>query len=163
MPKKFKSMDGVFRVDPIYKNKLVGKFINCIMWDGKKSTAQKIFYDALDEVKKQLPKDDPMDVFSKAIENVKPMVEVRSRRIGGANYRIPVEVTSKRQLSLALRWIIISARKKKGRPMYRKLANEFVMAFRGDKESEALKKKIEVHNEAESHKAFAHFAFFKGR
>ncbi|MBI5359647.1 MAG: 30S ribosomal protein S7 [Planctomycetes bacterium] len=163
MPKKFKSFEDLLKPDPRYKNKLVGKFINCMMWEGKKSLAQKIFYDALDEIHKKLPKEEPLTVFTTAIENAKPMVEVRSRRIGGANYRVPVEVTVKRQLSLAMRWIISSSRKRKGRPMATKLANELLTTFRQDKESESLKKRAEVHNEAESHKAFAHFAFTKTR
>src|SRR5688572_16580374 len=114
MPKKFKSFEKLLRPDPRYKNKTVGKFINSLMYDGHKVKAQTIFYDALKAVEKKIPGVDPLEAFTKAIDNVKPLIEVRSRRVGGATYQVPVEVVPKRQLSLAFRWIIQASRKKKG-------------------------------------------------
>jgi len=157
MPSKFKSFDHLLEPDPRYKDKLVGKFINCLMEGGKKSTAQAIFYSAIDEVKKKVPDKEPADIFRQAINNVKPMIEVRSRRVGGATYQVPVPVPQKRQISLAYRWLLAAARHKKGRPMHLKLADELYAAFRG--EGEAMKKREDVHKMAEANRAFAHLAY----
>ncbi len=157
MAAKFKSFEHLLKPDPRYKNKMMGKFINCLMVGGKKSLAQNIFYTALGEVHKRVKDKDPVDVFNIAINNVKPIVEVRSRRVGGATYQVPVAVSPKRQISLAYRWIIGAARAKKGRPMHAKLADELYNAYRG--EGEAIKKREDVHKMAEANKAFAHLAY----
>ena len=152
-----KSFDTLLKPDPRFKSKLVGKFINCLMYGGKKSTAQRIFYGAVDEVCKKVKDKDPVDIFTTAINNVKPMVEVRSRRVGGATYQVPVPVPQKRQISLAYRWLLGAARSKKARPMHLKLAEELHAAYRG--EGEAIKKRDDVHKMAEANKAFAHLAY----
>jgi small subunit ribosomal protein S7 len=157
MPAKFRSFEHLLKPDPRYKNKLVGKFINCLMQGGKKSVAQRIFYAAMDEVKKKVPDKEPADIFLSAIGNVKPLIEVRSRRVGGATYQVPVPVPEKRKISLAYRWLLGAARGKKGRPMYRRLADELYAAFKG--EGEAMKKREDVHKMAEANKAFAHLAY----
>lgn len=133
------------------------KFINCIMWDGKKNTARSAVYDALDLVKEKEGVEDPMEVFESALKNAGPLVEVRSRRIGGANYQVPREVRNERRLSLAMRWIIDSARARKGVKTSVALADEFIQASKG--EGNAVKKKKDTHKMAESNKAFAHFAW----
>ncbi len=140
--------------DPIYNSELVARFINNLMWDGKKTVAQKIFYKAM-EIVGEKTGENPLDVFQKAIENVKPLMEVRSRRIGGANYQIPVEVRPKRQTSLAIKWIIDAARKRPGRRMYEKLAAEIIDAYKGT--GNAVKTKENVHKMAEANRVFAHF------
>jgi small subunit ribosomal protein S7 len=157
MPTKFRSFEDLLRPDPRYKNKLMGKFINNLMFGGKKSVAQGIFYAALDEVHKRVKDKDPVDIFTIAINNAKPIAEVRSRRVGGATYQVPVPVPAKRQISLAYRWIIGAARGKKGRPMHMKLADELYNCYRG--EGEAIKKREDVHKMAEANKAFAHLAY----
>ncbi|HRH24869.1 MAG TPA: 30S ribosomal protein S7, partial [Candidatus Paceibacterota bacterium] len=129
------------------------KFINCIMWDGKKNTARSAVYDALDIVKEKEGVEDPMEVFENAIKNAGPLVEVRSRRIGGANYQVPREVRTERRLALAMRWIIESARARKGVTIANALAEEFIQASKG--EGNAVKKKKDTHKMAESNKAFA--------
>ena len=133
------------------------KFINSIMWDGKKSVARGIVYDALEIVKKKEGAEDPMEVFDAALKNAGPLVEVRSRRIGGANYQVPREVRNERRIALAMRWIIESARARKGMKMADALAEEFILASKG--EGNAVKKKKDTHKMAESNKAFAHFAW----
>ena len=133
------------------------KFINCIMWDGKKNIARTAVYDALAIVKEKESVEDPMEVFENAIKNAGPLVEVRSRRIGGANYQVPREVRTERRLSLAMRWIIESARNRKGVKISEALADEFIQASKG--EGNAVKKKKDTHKMAESNKAFAHFAW----
>jgi small subunit ribosomal protein S7 len=133
------------------------KFINCIMWDGKKNTARSAVYDALELVKEKEGIEDPMEVFESALKNAGPLVEVRSRRIGGANYQVPREVRNERRLSLAMRWIIDSARARKGVKTSVALADEFIQASKG--EGNAVKKKKDTHKMAESNKAFAHFAW----
>ena len=115
--------------DPIYKSVLASKFINCLMYDGKKSVAQAVFYGALDVIKQKMPERDPIEVFTIAVENVKPYIEVRSRRVGGAAYQVPMQVNRNRQQALAIRWIRLACREKKGRPMHLKLAEEFMAAF----------------------------------
>ncbi|MEK7228015.1 MAG: 30S ribosomal protein S7 [Patescibacteria group bacterium] len=133
------------------------KFINCIMWDGKKNTARSAVYDALEKVKEKEKVDDAMEIFENALKNAGPLVEVRSRRIGGANYQVPREVRNERRLALAMRWIIESARGRKGVTISEALADEFIQASKG--EGNAVKKKKDTHKMAESNKAFAHFAW----
>jgi len=152
-----KSFDALLKPDPRFKSKLVGKFINCIMYGGKKSTAQGILYSAIDDVCKKVKDKDPVEIITTAINNVKPIVEVRSRRVGGATYQVPVPVPAKRQTSLAIRWLLGAARGKKGRPMHMKLADELMAAFKG--EGDAIKKREDVHKMAEANKAFAHLAY----
>ena len=143
--------------DVRFNSELVSKFINCLMWEGKKATAQRIFYDALDQIKKRMPDADPIDVFTQAVEHVKPTVEVRSKRVGGATYQVPMQVKKERQQSLAIRWIIQAARNKAGRPMHLRLADELMAAYR--REGEAMTKRENTIKMAESNKAFAHFAW----
>src|ERR1700752_1164303 len=143
--------------DPVYGSKLASKFINCLMWQGKKATAQRIFYGALDQIKKRMGDTEPIDVFTQAVEHVKPTVEVRSKRVGGATYQVPMQVNKTRQQSLAIRWIIDAARKKGGRPMFLRLADEFMAAYR--REGEAMTKRENTIKMADSNKAFAHFAW----
>ena len=157
MPTKFKSFEHLLKPDPRFKSKLIGKFINNLMWEGKKTTAQGIFYDAMDIVCKKVKDKDPVEIFTTAINNVKPQVEVRSRRVGGATYQVPVPVPTKRQLSLAFRWILGASRGKKGRAMALKLADEILNCFKG--EGDAIKKRDDVHKMAEANKAFAHLAY----
>ena len=140
--------------DPKYRSVIISKFINSIMYDGKRSTAEKILYDALDKIKSK-SKDDPLKVFNSAINNVKPNLEVRSRRVGGATYQVPVEVKSKRAQALAIRWLVESARKRKDKHMSDKIFNELFDAY--EKKGAAVKKREDVHKMAESNKAFAHF------
>lgn len=142
--------------DRVYDSEKIGKFINYIMLDGKKNAARKVLYDALDLIKEQ-EKKDPLEVFEAALKNAGPQVEVRSRRIGGANYQVPREVRPERRLTLAMRWILDSSRSKKGSPMHQKLASELIAA--SNNEGEAVKKKENTHKMAEANKAFAHFAF----
>ncbi|AEH50833.1 30S ribosomal protein S7 [Pseudothermotoga thermarum] len=139
--------------DPVYGDVLVAKFINKIMWDGKKTVAQKIVYRAFDYIKQKLGKD-PLEVFKQAVENVKPVLEVRPRRVGGATYQVPIEVQEPRRTSLALKWIIEAARAKKGKPMYLKLGEELIAAYQGT--GAAIKKRDDVHKMAEANRAFAH-------
>jgi small subunit ribosomal protein S7 len=135
---------------------LASKIINKLMIDGKKSTAQEIFYDALDMAEKRLEAQDQVEIFTKAIENIRPFVEVRSKRVGGANYQVPREVKRNRQQSLAIRWMVDYARKKTGKPMARRLAEELVDAYNGT--GQAVQWKENVHKMAEANKAFAHYA-----
>jgi len=141
-------------IDPVYKSTVIGKFVNCIMWDGKKSTAESIFYGALEIAAKRVSAE-PLDVFTKAMENVRPLVEVRPRRVGGATYQVPVEVATPRAQALATRWIISFARNRKGIPMVERLARELVDAFKG--EGGAVKKREDTHRMAEANRAFAHY------
>lgn len=143
--------------DPRHDSLLVSKFVNCLMWDGKKSTALKVFYDALDVIKKKIPDEEPIEVFNQALENVKPQIEVRSKRVGGAAYQVPMQVNRNRQQSLAIRWLLIAVREKKGRPAHLKLADELVAAFK--KEGAAMTRRENVHRMADANKAFAHFAW----
>ncbi len=155
--KKFTASEDNLKPDPRFNSKLVSKFINCIMWGGKKTVAQGIVYDALDNISKKV-KDVPMlELFETAINNVKPFVEVRSRRVGGANYQVPMQVNKKRQQSLAMRWIIEACRSVKGRPMSLALADELLAAYK--KEGKAMQTRENTHRMAESNKAFAHFAW----
>ena len=143
--------------DVRYNSLLASKFINCLMYDGKKATATRVFYDAMDQIKKRIPDANPIDVFTQAIENVKPSLEVRSRRVGGANYQVPMQVKSKRQESLAIRWILAACREPGGRPMSARLADEFLAAFK--KEGKAINTREQTHRMADANKAFAHFAW----
>jgi small subunit ribosomal protein S7 len=143
------------RGDLRFNDKKISKFINYIMQNGKKTVAQKIVYGAFDVIKEQTKKD-PLEVFELAIKNASPLVEVKSKRIGGSNYQIPIEVRDVRRFLLASRWIIDAALGKKGKPMHKKLAEELILASNG--EGTAVKKREDVHKMAESNKAFAHFA-----
>jgi small subunit ribosomal protein S7 len=143
--------------DPKFGSLLAAKFINCLMWDGKKSVAQNVFYDALDIIKERVPAEEPIEVFTQAIENVKPALEVRSKRVGGAAYQVPMQVNRIRQQSLAVRWLLIAIRDKKGRPTPQKLADELVAAF--NREGAAMTRRENVHRMADANKAFAHFAW----
>jgi small subunit ribosomal protein S7 len=194
MAKKLTASGQQLKPDPVYNSKLVSKFVNALMWDGKKSVAQKAFYDAMDIISKKIkgahlakepkahisasgtskdgemgPKNtrpskdgkresvDPLEVFETAVNNVKPLLEVRSKRIGGASYQIPMQVRPKRQQSLAFRWIIQSARSKKGSACCERLASELMDAYDG--RGGAMTTRENVHKMAEANKAFAHFAW----
>ena len=143
--------------DARYDSTLVGKFINCMMYDGKKSTAERVFYGAMDIIAKKGVGESPLKVFEAAINNVKPHVEVKSRRVGGANYQVPVQVQPGRQLSLAIRWVLEASRKKKGKAMAERLATELMDAFK--REGAAMQVRENTHRMAEANKAFAHFGF----
>ncbi len=143
--------------DPKHGSLLASKFINNLMLDGKKSTAQKVFYDALDEIGKRVTDAEPIDVFTQALENVKPDIEVRSKRVGGASYQVPMQVSAARRQSLAIRWILMAIREKKGRPTHLKLADELVAAY--GREGAAMTRRQNVHRMADANKAFAHFAW----
>jgi len=143
--------------DPMYGSILAAKFINTLMHDGKKSVAQNVFYDALEIVRKRVPDKEPIEVFTQALEHVKPSIEVRSKRVGGAAYQVPMQVNRNRQQSLAIRWILGAVREKKGRPMFQKLAEELSAAY--NKEGAAYTKRENVHRMADANKAFAHFAW----
>ena len=140
--------------DPRYGSIILSKFINFIMYDGKKSSAEKIIYDALNKIKEKT-KEDPIKVFNDAINNIRPNLEVRSRRVGGATYQVPVEVKTKRSQTLALRWLLEATRKRKNKTMYEKLFNELMDA--SQKKGSAIKKREDTHRMAESNKAFAHY------
>ncbi|MGD9648215.1 MAG: 30S ribosomal protein S7 [Pirellulales bacterium] len=145
------------RPDPMYGSLLAGKFINCLMWDGEKSTAQRVFYGALEVIRERMPDMEPIEVFTRALDNVKPEVEVRSRRVGGAAYQVPMQVNRNRQQSLAIRWLLGAVREKKGRPSHMKLAEELLAAYK--REGTAYTKRENVHRMADANKAFAHFAW----
>ncbi len=151
---------NIKRVKPleiVYGSEQIGKFINYIMKDGKKSTARKVVYDALDIVKEKAKVENPLEIFQTAMSNISPNMEVRSRRVGGANYQVPREVRPERKQALAFRWIIEAASNKKGKPMSVKLADEILAASKN--EGEAMKKRENTHRMAEANKAFAHFAW----
>lgn len=143
--------------DPKFNDTLVTKFVNNLMYDGKKGTSYDIFYDSLEIVEKRLTENPPLDVFKKALENVTPAVEVRSRRVGGATFQIPQEIRPARRLALGMKWMIVAARKRNDKSMAQKLANEVVAAF--NNEGGAYKKKEDTHRMAEANKAFSHFRF----
>ena len=155
--KKFTASEIQLKPDARFNSKLVSKFINCLMWDGKKVVAQKIFYDAMDQVTKKVKDVPPLELFETAINNIKPYVEVRSRRVGGANYQVPMQVNKRRQQSLAFRWLINACREQSGRPMSARLADELMAAYR--KEGKAMNTREQTHRMAEANKAFAHFAW----
>ncbi len=143
--------------DPRYDSLLASKFINCLMLDGKKSIAQAVFYDALEVLRERVSDKEPIEVFHEAVENVKPHIEVRSKRVGGAAYQVPMQVNKTRQQSLAIRWLLIAVREKKGRPTHQKLAEELLAAYK--KEGAAMTRRENIHRMAEANKAFAHFAW----
>lgn len=155
--KKFTHSAEQLSPDPRFNSKLVAKFINTMMWQGKKATALRIFYDAMDTVSKRIKDVPPLEVFETAIGNVKPNVEVRSKRVGGSNYQVPMSVGRRRQQSLACRWLISAARSGSGKPMSEFLASEICAAFKG--EGSAMKKRDDVHKMADANKAFSHFAW----
>jgi small subunit ribosomal protein S7 len=143
--------------DPIYGSILVSKFVNCLMYDGKKSRAQAVFYGAMDIVKERMPGEEPLAVFQQALDNVKPSIEVRSKRVGGAAYQVPMQVNRTRQQSLSIRWILMAIREKKGRATAQKLADELVAAY--NREGAAVSRRENVHRMADANKAFAHFGW----
>ena len=157
MAKKFTASTRQLKPDPQYNSKLVSKFVNSLMLGGEKSVAQRVFYDAMDIASKKVKDVEPIELFETAINNVKPLLEVRSRRVGGASYQVPMQVSYKRQQSLAFRWIIASARSKKGKPMCQRLASELMDAY--NKQGGAMTTRENVHRMADANKAFAHFAW----
>jgi small subunit ribosomal protein S7 len=154
MPRRRRPESREIIPDPVYNSTLAEKFVNSMMWDGKKAVSQKIFYKSMDTIRERSG-DDPLKLFKKAVENCKPLLEVKTRRVGGANYQVPVEVPNNRRTSLAIRWILINARSRPEKSMADKLANELNDAanLRGG----AIKKKDDVHRMAEANKAFAHY------
>ena len=154
MSRKNTAPKKIFYPDPKYGSTVISKFINFIMYDGKKSVAEKIIYTAFDQIKDKT-KGDPLKVFNEAINNIRPNLEVKSRRVGGATYQVPVEVKSKRSQALALRWLIDASRKRKDKNMSDKIFNEIYDAYQN--KGSAIKKKEDTHKMAESNKAFAHF------
>lgn len=161
MPRKARSYKKIrIEADPKYNNVKVAKFINHIMVNGKKSVAQNIVYAAFEQIKKVM-NTEPRQIFDAALKNISPQLEVKSRRIGGANYQVPIEVVDPRKTTLGMRWLIAAARGKKGKPMHLKLAEEIMSAY--NKEGAAIKKRDDTHRMAEANWAFAHFARFNRR
>ena len=154
MSRKRKAPKKLAVIDPKYKSTIIPKLINSIMYDGKKTIAEKIIYEAIEKIKSK-SKDEPLNVFNDAINNIRPTVEVRSRRVGGATYQVPVEVKAKRSQALALRWLIDASRKRKDKKMSDKIFNEIYDAYQN--KGSAIKKREDTHKMAESNKAFAHF------
>ena len=154
---KFRSTERFLRPDARYNNMVCTKMINLIMWDGKKSTAEKIFYDCMDILAKKVTDAEPLDVFLAAVNNVKPIVEVRSRRVGGATYQVPMEVGRKRAQTIAIRKIVEIARLKGGKPMAQRLSDELLAAYR--KEGQSMTWRENTHKMAEANKLFAHYAW----
>ena len=154
MSRKRRAPKKIPIIDPKYKSTIIPKLINSIMYDGKKTIAEKIIYEAMDKIKSK-SKDEPINIFNEAINNIRPTVEVRSRRVGGATYQVPVEVKSNRSQALALRWILTASRKRKNKSMAEKLFFELMDASQN--KGSAVKKREDVHKMAESNKAFAHF------
>ena len=156
MRRKVKNRN-IVAADFVYNSPKLEKFINYVMWDGKKETARKVVYAAFDVIKEKTANPNPLEIFDLALKNAGPSTEVRSKRIGGANYQVPVEVRPERKVALAMRWIRDAARSKKGQPMHIKLADELIAASKN--EGAAIKKREDTHKMAESNKAFAHFAW----
>ena len=154
MSRKNKATQKIVLVDSRYKSAIIPKLINSIMNDGKKTIAEKIIYEAIDKIKSK-SKEEPINIFNEAINNLRPTVEVRSRRVGGATYQVPVEVKTKRSHALALRWLVEASRKRKDKQMSDKIFNEIYDAYQN--KGLAIKKKEDTHKMAESNKAFAHF------
>ena len=154
MPRRRRAQERKILPDPKYKSNLVAKFINGMMLDGKRSIAEHIFYDAMDIIEKKL-KEDPVSVFNQAMENAAPILEVKSRRVGGATYQVPIEVRDKRKKTLAIRWLVLFSRQRSEKTMAEKLANELMAAYK--KEGTTIKKREDTHRMAEANKAFAHF------
>ena len=157
MAEKLTASRAQLKPDPRYNSILASKFINCLMHDGKKSVAQTVFYDALDVIQQRMGDQDPIEVFTQAVDNVRPAIEVRSKRVGGATYQVPTPVNPKRQQTLSIRWILEAVRDKKGRPTHLRLADELMAAYR--REGAAMTKRDNVHRMADANKAFAHFAW----
>ncbi|WP_437225157.1 30S ribosomal protein S7 [Planctomicrobium sp. SH661] len=157
MAKSFTASKTQLKPDPRFNSKLVTKFVNCLMHDGKKSVAFGVFYDAMEVIEKKITDVAPLEVFNTAIENVKPHIEVRSKRVGGATYQVPTPVNYKRQQALSIRWILEAVRGRKGRPAAQSLAEEFIAAYK--REGTAMTKRENVHRMADANKAFAHFAW----
>ncbi len=155
MPRKGHTVKRTVPADAVYGSDLVTKFINSMMWQGKRSTSERIFYSALGKVQEKGGGSDALTLFKKAVENTKPLLEVKTRRVGGANYQVPVEVNADRRTSLAIRWILTYARLRAERGMVDKLSNELLDAANG--KGAAIKKKEDVHRMAEANKAFAHY------
>jgi len=155
--KSFTSSSQQLKPDPVYNSRLVSKFVNCMMWNGKKSVAQRIFYDSMEIISQKIKDTEPLEVFETAVNNVKPLIEVRSKRVGGASYQVPMQVSPKRQQSLAFRWILQSTRSKKGKPMCERLASELIDAY--NEHGGAMTTRENIHRMAEANKAFAHFAW----
>jgi small subunit ribosomal protein S7 len=155
--KKFTASEDILKPDPRYNSKLVSKFINCLMWQGKKTVAQRVVYNAMDQVSKKVKDVPVLELFENAINNIKPYVEVRSRRVGGANYQVPMQVNKRRQQSLAFRWLLEACRGAGGRPMADRLADELMAAYK--KEGKAMATRENTHRMADANKAFAHFAW----
>lgn len=155
--KRFTKSDEQLRPDPRFNSKLVSKFINCLMYDGKKGVATRLFYDAMDVVAKKVKDAQPIEVFEQAIQNVKPNIEVRSKRVGGSNYQVPIQVNRRRQQSLAIRWILEAARSRKGQATSASIAQEFIDAFH--RQGAAMTTRENVHKMADANKAFSHFAW----
>lgn len=155
--RRAKKIKREIKPDPVYGSVLVSKFTNTLMIGGKKSTAYRVLLDALEEIKKIKKGENPASVLETAVNNVSPTLEIRPRRVGGATYQVPREVSPKRRISLALRWIISASYAKKGKPMSARLAEEILAALKN--EGSAIKKKLDTHRMAEANKAFAHFAW----
>jgi small subunit ribosomal protein S7 len=156
MALKYDFPDEHLQPDPRLKSNLASKFINCLMEEGKKSTSHRIFYRAVETAAERLNEEDPLAVFETALSNVAPIIEVRSRRIGGMTYQVPTEVGPKRRVSLAIRWMLMAARSKRGRAMYLRLADEIVDAYR--RQGSAYERRENAHKMAEANRAFAHFS-----
>ncbi len=154
MSRKRSAPKKISIIDPKYKSAIIPKLINSIMYDGKKTTAEKIIYEAMEKIKSK-SKDEPINIFNTAINNIRPTVEVRSRRVGGATYQVPVEVKANRSQALAIRWLIDASRKRKDKKMSDRIFNEIYDAYQS--RGSAIKKKEDTHKMAESNKAFAHF------
>jgi small subunit ribosomal protein S7 len=155
--KRFTHSAKQLRGDPRYNSKVAAKFINCMMWEGKKSVASRIFYDAMDRISQKIKEVPPIEVFETAMNNIKPEIEVRSKRVGGANYQVPMQVNPRRRQSLAIRWVLSAIRKKSGRPTSVRLADELMAAY--NREGDAMNQREMVHRMADANKAFAHFAW----
>jgi len=156
MPRNYKSTEAHLSPDPRFHSMLATKIINKIMWDGKKSVAERIFYEAVDSCAQKLGKDGA-EVFVQAIDNIRPRIEVRSKRVGGATYQVPMEVKPRRQQSLAIRWLLDAVRGKRGKPMAQRLATEMLDAY--NNQGAAVTKKENVHKMADANKAYSHFAW----
>lgn len=155
--KSFTASTSNLKPDPVHGSLVLSKFINCVMYDGKKATAQRVVYGAFEIIAKKLKDQKPIEVFDLAINNIKPVIETKSKRVGGQNYQVPMAVTRKRQQALAFRWLLEAARSKAGKPMHERLAEELIAASK--REGAAMTMRENVHKMAEANRAFAHFAF----
>ena len=156
MSKRFTASQTQLKPDPRYGSKLMSKVVNCLMYDGKKSVAYRVMYDAMDRIAEKVPDVEPLQVFTEAVENIAPGIEVRSKRVGGATYQVPTPVNSKRQQTLAIRWLLEAVRAKKGRPVHITLSDELIAAYK--REGAAMTKRENVHRMADANRAFSHFA-----